>query len=47
MASQSVNVVPNMIQNEDFNEISQIVVVNNEMNSGFETDEVDIDAVLE
>ncbi|GKB97719.1 hypothetical protein Tco_0983856 [Tanacetum coccineum] len=30
-----------MIKNEDFNTISQIVVVNNEMSNGFETDDED------
>ncbi|GJZ73628.1 DNA-binding WRKY transcription factor [Tanacetum coccineum] len=30
-----------MIENEDFNTISQIVVVNNEMSNGFETDDED------
>ncbi|GKB03869.1 hypothetical protein Tco_0832012, partial [Tanacetum coccineum] len=35
------NVVSNMTENEDFNMISQIVVVNNEMSSGFETNDED------
>jgi hypothetical protein len=35
------DVMSNMIENEDFNTISQIAVVNNEMSNGFETDDDD------